>query len=588
MMASLSQHGLQVVRSDKNTAVLLYRERVRFASLLLHLCLLVCITGCLSTRVNWREPKYAPWPSQNSVTNDGRLNEAEVLYGKALQQEEECCDACVDLYYSVANLTAENPPCTNANCRKSQLHRSAMIKLVVNGQRFGRLDPRTGLTVYRNGLSDLIPIERHGFVWNSEDFSSLSPVGEYSTNAFQRRHRSPGVGIPMVVSGETNPRPFGSPKPTFPATLVMRADSSELDNGESDCRLELYDPMRVDTIDMASTRVAIAKDVSAALAYRLRNHRSDIISNFVNPSRYQGDYRLSMIEPYQRGKIPLILVHGLLSDPFTWVEMINELYAVRGFVENFQIWVFEYPTGQQFLASAGQMRGQLKQAVASVDPDGSDPQLSQIVIVGHSMGGLIGKMQVTDSGDTLWRSIANKPFDQVTMTTEVRDRLRSSFFFTASTNVSRVVFIGTPHNGASTASRLIGRVGASLVSQPQELNEKHRELIERNPGVFSSEVTKRIPTSIDLLKPDTPILNAVSDLPIDHRVRLHSIIGDSHWSLLHGRSDGIVPIDSARETRAITERYVREKHADLHKYRETIEEVVMILNEHLRETQTFR
>jgi triacylglycerol esterase/lipase EstA (alpha/beta hydrolase family) len=497
-------------------------------------------------------------------------------------------DACVDLYYSVANLTAQNAPCSTANCRKSQLHRSAMIKLVVHGQRFGRLDPRTGLTVYRDGLSDLIQIERHGFVWDSEDFSFLSPVGEYSTNAFQRRYRSPGVGIPLVVSSETNPRPFGTPKPTFSATLVMRADSSELDNGESVCRLELYDPMRVDTIDMASTRVAIAKDVSAALAYELRNHRSDIISNFVNPSRYQGDYRLSMIEPYQRGKIPLILVHGLLSDPFTWVEMINELYAVRGFVENFQIWVFEYPTGQQFLASAGQMRGQLKQAVASVDPEGSDPQLSQIVLVGHSMGGLIAKMQVADSGDILWRSIANKPFDQVTMTTEVRDRLRSAFFFTASTNVSRVVFIGTPHNGASTASRLVGRVGAALVSQPQELSEKHRELIERNPGVFSSEVTKRIPTSIDLLKPDTPILNAVSQLPIDHRVRLHSIIGDSHWSLFKGRSDGIVPIDSARETRAITERYVREKHSDLHKYRETIQELVMILNEHLRESQTFR
>ncbi len=463
-----------------------------------------------------------------------------------------------------------------------------MIKLVVNGQRFGRLDPRTGLTIYRNHQLVEIPIERYGFVWDSEDFSSLSPVGEYSTNAFKRRNRSPGVGIPLVVSSATNPRPFGTPKPTFPATLLMRVDSSDLNSGERVGRLELYDPMRVDTIEMDSTRVAIAKDISASVAYRLRNQSSNIISNFVNPTRYQGENRLHMVEPYQRGKIPVIFVHGLLSDPFTWIEMINELYACQGFVDHFQIWSFEYPTGQQFLASASQMREQLQQAIAGVDPDGSDPQLSQIVMVGHSMGGLIAKMQITDSSDTLWRSIANKPFEQVTMPRDTRDLLRSAFFFKASTNVSRVVFIGTPHQGSSTASRFAGRVGSALVAQPQENSDRHHDLMERNPGVFLREVTKRIPTSIDLLKPGNPILIACSDLPVNHRVRLHSIIGDSHLSFIQGRSDGIVPVDSARECRAISERYVREKHADLHKHRETIEELVMILNEHHREMQTFR
>ncbi len=304
----------------------------------------------------------------------------------------------------------------------------------------------------------------------------------------------------------------------------------------------------------------------------------------MNPRSGGEESRLYTMEPYQANQIPILFVHGLLSDPFTWADMVNELKAHPGLVEHFQIWVYEYPTGESFFKSAAELRQQLAMAQRQFDPHGRDAQLSDMVVVGHSMGGLISKLQVTSSGDRLWQSVANRPLDQIHMDENLRRDISAAFYFRPSPLVSRVVFIGTPHRGAAAATRLIGRISSSLVNEPPDEQQRYDRLIQSNPGVFSDEVSRGIPTSIDLLEPESKLLQTIEKLPVNKRVRFHSIIGDCCWTLCNGKSDGVVPVTSAREPRAISERIVKARHTGLNSNPDSIEEILLILEEHLRQS----
>jgi pimeloyl-ACP methyl ester carboxylesterase len=54
---------------------------------------------------------------------------------------------------------------------------------------------------------------------------------------------------------------------------------------------------------------------------------------------------LALARPYSRGKIPVILIHGLGSSPKSWVPMIEALEADPSLRERYQFWTFGYATG---------------------------------------------------------------------------------------------------------------------------------------------------------------------------------------------------------------------------------------------------
>lgn len=160
---------------------------------------------------------------------------------------------------------------------------------------------------------------------------------------------------------------------------------------------------------------------------------------------------LFFLEPHRPGRIPLVFIHGLLSDPSTWVDQANDLRAIPQVSERYQIWGFRYPTVDPFLQPAAALREQLQQAVTAIDPSGTDPALQNIILVGHSMGGLIAKLQVTYSGTTLWDAFANRPLETIVAEDSIKARLYRDFFFMPSPFVRRVVFVGSPHGGSSLA-----------------------------------------------------------------------------------------------------------------------------------------
>ena len=120
-----------------------------------------------------------------------------------------------------------------------------------------------------------------------------------------------------------------------------------------------------------------------------------------------------MVEPFDPNRIPVVMVHGLWSSPTTWMEMFNDLRAFPEIRSRYQFWFFLYPTGQPFWTSAAQLRDTLAEVRQTLDPQLQNPNLDQMVLVGHSMGGLVSQLQTLESGDDFWRIVSDKPFEEL-------------------------------------------------------------------------------------------------------------------------------------------------------------------------------
>lgn len=565
------------------------------------LAVLAMLSGCRLHR-NWRPPLVLPPAEHRSTAVPFTTHEAaEQSYAKAFQLEAADRPECVDEYYRAATwawLAVEESggAASPAASRSCTLYRSALTKLLVAAHRFDRWDSRRGLLVA--GPAGLAPVSAsyRGFAWSPCDFNQLVPVGEYSSPELSHQYRSNGLGVPLVVIRRSaTTEGFLQREQPFAATVVLRPTApidDELTGAGPPTlpfRLEFYNPLHAAAATPGEptpchSPVPIARDLTAPLAYRTRNADQRWLQAFLRPGAGGSGDGLFMIEPYQRGKIPVVFVHGLLSDPQTWTDMANELRAQPDLVEGCQLWGFHYDTGEPFFESAAVLRRQLRQIRAVYDPQGTDPAMAQMVLVGHSLGGLVSKLQVVHSGDQLWNSVAGRPLSQIHTREQTRARLAAALFFDPNPNISRVIFIGTPHQGSNLASRTLGRLGSALVEPPAQTEQRHRQLIDDNPGVFSEELVRRFPTSIDLLEPDSPLLRATAKLPFRDGVAFHSVCGVIDKPGIGGPTDGVVPLHSARLIGACSEKRVDSFHTRLTRSPATVHEVTRILRLHLRET----
>ena len=306
------------------------------------------------------------------------------------------------------------------------------------------------------------------------------------------------------------------------------------------------------------------------------------LRGFTSPADTKLKPQLVMVEPYQRGKIPVIMIHGLYSDPITWVDTANELRQQYDIYQEYQFWVYRYPTGGELLDSAAELRAKLRLVRATYAPAGDDPALDAMVLIGHSLGGIVSKMQVVTSYDLLWRRVAVQPFGAVAAEPQLQLRLSRDFFFEPVPGVNRVIFVGTPFHGSELTRRLVGRLGDELVAFGTEEDLQYDRLMEDNPEVFRPEVTRRRPTTVDLLEPDSPLLVALAEMPVAPCVRLHTIIGTGGTKPLHQPSDGVVSVASARHPGVESELWVPAKHEKLHRHPDSIAEMARILREHAR------
>ncbi len=289
---------------------------------------------------------------------------------------------------------------------------------------------------------------------------------------------------------------------------------------------------------------------------------------------------LSLLRPYGKGKMPVVLVHGLWASPWSWHRMIEALEADPAIAGRYQFWTFGYSTGDPIPYSAHLMRRDLDEARRSFDPTKSDAALDRMILVGHSMGGLVTKMMAVDAGDRLWRVVSDRPFGELVGEKDDLDLFASGLMFKALPEVRRVVYVATPHRGSRFDRGAIERIGTRLVRVPDPLRAAHHRLVTSNaPTFFREHFRKGIPTSIDELEWGSPMLTGLSDLSASPAVKVHSIVAIRPDSPPGERSDGLVTYDSAHIAGVVSEKVVSAGHL-CQDHPDVIGEVRRILVEH--------
>ncbi|HEX3725991.1 MAG TPA: alpha/beta fold hydrolase, partial [Pirellulales bacterium] len=385
----------------------------------------------------------------------GATAEATLVQAQTLDRSEQA--RSVDLYFQAAvqatQSFGQDPAFGYVDGRSAEVYRQALSGLIDAGQRYGRLDPRRQLVVVEGGAR-IVPIHYQGFAWRPQDFSRLTSVVGCESREFAHHYANRGLGLPLIGEriASCQPETFFRPWQPFAVTAVLRPAHDAGTTGQPVCGegyvLELFNPLAIGSLSWGEVSYPLAGNLTAPLAMTVSKVPRQYLRGFTAPSDTSVQQQLVMMEPYQRGKIPVVFIHGLYSDPITWVDMANELLVHRDLYAHFQFWIFRYPTGGEVLDSAAVLRRDLQAARDTFDPEHTDPALDQIVLVGHSLGGLLSQMQVTRSYDLLWREIANQPFDALRAPPKLQERLAQCFFFEPVPAVKRVVFIGTPHHGS--------------------------------------------------------------------------------------------------------------------------------------------
>lgn len=414
---------------------------------------------------------------------------------------------------------------------------------------------------------------------------------DYEVREFPYHSWRGGLGVPMVgVGGPLTAERSGGErrKPAegvglYAATLLLRFDGDiRALYGEGSAALDAYDSLLHRDVTIEGQRVPLEIDYSILLGAVLearREHRS-LPSYLV---RLRGDAigggkGLYMVQDYVPGKVPVVLVHGLMDSPLTWLPLLHELVADPELSKRCQAWIYFYTTGEPIAYSAAGLREALLETRQVLDPAGEDPALDRMVLVGHSMGGLVSRLMIQRSDGRAWERIAGIDLNDPELSPADRSLLREALVFEPVPYVRRVIFIATPHGGAGMARSPIGSLGNAIVSLPGNVVAAGASALKRGGR------RAKVPTGIDNLEPGGVLVEAINALPFAEGVPCHSIIANLRGTEPDG-TDGLVAYESAHLDGAESELIIR-RHHNVQDHPLAIREVRRILLEHLAETES--
>ncbi|MCX6968887.1 MAG: alpha/beta hydrolase [Verrucomicrobia bacterium] len=381
----------------------------------------------------------------------------------------------------------------------------------------------------------------------ASSFASLKPASEVHHALVKDWQARPGVGAP--VAAKWNPPANKAQAKFAPPTGYIAPVTAWLEfSGKTGgkVRLKFLDPTVVKSVRSDGKTLPLAADFSAPLVDQTRNVRELLLAleGLIDPEVH--DASLGMLQPYDPEKIPVVFIHGLMSHPRMWRDVINDLMADPDISARYQFWVYYYPTGWPIAYSAMRLREDL----AAVDK--ALGRQKDIVLVGHSMGGLLARMQAISPGDTLMHALLPQSRWEQFKKTPATHIARKSIEFHANPDVERIIFISTPHRGSGMADWSLTTWFTKFIHLPSKLTSAAVDLIPTlltNPEHY---------TSISRLSPTNPLYKALEKIPI--RAPHHSIIGDRGRGDTPNSSDGVVPYWSSHLDSAESEVIVPDDH----------------------------
>jgi hypothetical protein len=267
---------------------------------------------------------------------------------------------------------------------------------------------------------------------------------------------------------------------------------------------------------------------------------------------------------------------------------VNDLMGVDEIRRNYQFWAFRYPTGLPIPVTSGRLRATLKETAKRFDPDGTNPAFNQMVIVGHSMGGILSRTMLQSSGDSLYNAMFTVPEDKLDLTDEERKALGEISYFEPLPFIRRAVFIAAPLRGSEVPkSSFLERMARRFISLPATWAASRASILKKNkkylrPGLDSDDFITVARSSVDNLRSDSFYIKAVQDLPMAPGVPYHSIIAIQDATAGPGSDDKLVRYESAHLDGAQSEVLVPTWHSCL-EHPMTVAEIRRILLLHLAE-----
>jgi hypothetical protein len=407
--------------------------------------------------------------------------------------------------------------------------------------------------ILRNDLPGAVGLNR---------FQRVVPTDEFRIANVEQTAFVDGVGTPLIgkVHGVSNARAsrefsmaddqwvpltatvqFGPPAPVRNATFAI------------------YDRKNVEAVEIGGRSEPLAGDFSTAFAVRTyelgkENLLTLGILGFLRGDRFFDRTGLYPVEFPRTDRIPVVFVHGLISDPGDWRFLHNALLADQELRQRYQFWAFYYPTSMAVPWSSTLFRRELARVHREMNPGGRNPKLNQMILVGHSMGGLLSRMQISESGEPIYRQYFTKPVDQLRLSVSDRSMIKDMFYFSPNPDISEVIFICVPHKGSELATNWIGRIGRTLARLPLTVLHTTAHILTLNRDAIAADVSVRPGTSIDSLSPNGKFARTLQEMPMSPRVTKYSIIGNrGKKGPLEKSSDGVVPywsshIDGVPET----------------------------------------
>ncbi len=403
----------------------------------------------------------------------------------------------------------------------------------------------------------------------NEDLSkvdALFPASKVRIRNEARLQRAPGLGIPAVAWTATSP--VGSPRPRFyPPNGQPRNLSVILDFDTPVPQWHFPMRWRQENYLVDGNSHYLAADWTAPIDFfwymcDLDNLR---IQNVIIPERFAKETGLYFFQPYDPTKIPVVMVHGLVSSPEAYRDIINDLSAEPWFRENYQVWLYNYPTGTPWLYSAIKFRQNMQAASAYARSKGDDTNLKKMVILSHSMGGLLTRTAITDPGTALYDAHFNTPFSQLKVNSDTRELIKQGLLYKPYTDPKRVAFMAVPHRGSPMANFRGTALISNLIRLPKTLtigilDATAQSLGGSLAGTAESE-TIRPPTAISSLSPNSRGFKGLNKLPLPKDITFHSIMGDKGQGDTTESSDGVVPYWSSHVTPVASELIVSSNHS---------------------------
>jgi len=262
-------------------------------------------------------------------------------------------------------------------------------------------------------------------------------------------------------------------------------------------------------------------------------------------------------------------------------EAINNNPSLR---KKYQLWYYFYPTGTPWIVSSSEFRKSYRKLIKTLDPNKNDANIQKTVLIGHSMGGLIARVSVSQPGETLHKAyLGSIPLAKVFNDSELK-KIHDYFHYKPLTEPAKVIYLATPHRGSKIADGLIGWMTIKLITIPTFILQQTTDVLtpgqraRKNLPDHTKKLLSTGESSVNQLQPSNPSLIALNRMPIRNGVATYSVIGDIGQPLFKLETDGVVSYHSSHIKDSKAEFIIPANH-DICGQKKAIQAVIQILEE---------